>query len=125
MGSTAYHYAEELETDPPARLTMAGRAMLEEIWIAAGRPAKPKAKPNGDDGTHELTVPVEKLASHTGPEAKRRSSARIRAQLLDGGYLHVSEYKTEEDEDADHPGRIDELGLSAKAFDALIAAGKM
>ena len=59
------------------------------------------------------------LAAYTA-----RAAARIRTHLIDGGYLHMTEFQTAEQ--ATHlngGGMIEELGLSAKAFDALIAAG--
>jgi hypothetical protein len=128
-GSTGYHDAEELMTDPPASLTPRGLDKLTEIWIVAGRPTKlkPKAPPvpwlANTDGTWGYMIDIAKLKSHHGTDAKRRAAARIRSHLIEGGYLHVTEWTSMEDAMYDRPGRIRELGLSAKAFDALIEAG--
>ncbi len=51
---------------------------------------------SNDDGTLELEVEIEKLDSHHGTDAKRRSAAKIRTHLLNGGYLHMSEWMSEE-----------------------------
>jgi hypothetical protein len=122
-GSTDDHGADELMTDPPANLSKRGLAMLEEIWIVAGRPAKPKPKRRhglgDDDGTWFHMVGVDKLEYHFG----RRPSARIRVHLMMGGYLHMTEFISREDSLHDRLGMITKLGLSAKAFDALIEAG--
>lgn len=122
-GGTFYHDADDLMRDPPPRLTKRGLEMLTEIWIAAGRPAKPT--PNADgDGTGQFTVDIDDLDSHHGTDAQRRSAARIRSHLIDGGYLHLVIYRTAEQATVvNGAGTIDEIGLSARAFDALIAAG--
>ncbi len=48
MGSTGFHEADDLMTDPPARLTAKRLEMLTEVWIAAGRPAKPTPDPHNE-----------------------------------------------------------------------------
>jgi hypothetical protein len=68
-------------------------------------------------------VEIDGRASHHGSEAKRKSMARIRSHLIAGGYLHLTEWKSHGDLVRWSAGTIEELGLSAKAYDALIEAG--
>jgi hypothetical protein len=119
------HDADELMTDPPPRLTARGLEMLVEIWIAAGRPTKPIAE-GDDDGTHDVPfAAIENLASHHRSDVERRSAAQIRRRLIEGGYLHIREKQSLEDEIYGRDYTITDLGLSATAFDALIAAGHL
>jgi hypothetical protein len=123
-GSTLTLCAKELQSDPPPRLTKRGLAMLEEIWIAAGRPAKPRRNKDGDGTARDVGwVEIDELASHQGPDAKRRAAGQIRDHLLAGGYLHMELFQTDEETTlTEISGTIEELGLSTKAYDALIEA---
>lgn len=122
-GGTVFRDGDELMTDPPAKLTKRGLAMLTEIWEVAGRPAKPKPK-RDDDGTFGWMVGIDDLKSHHGTDAKQRSAARIRTHLIEGGYLNIIVWQNpEEATTVGGGGIIDEIGLSLRGFDALIEAG--
>lgn len=99
-------------SDPPERLTQAGRAMLVEIWEALGKPGRPLPPKQG-------FVPVDKLQSHW---ENRRSAAQVHSHLLGGGFLHVQGRPDDSEEFltlVSPPWYITGLALSAKAFDAL------
>ena len=105
--------ANELMCEPPATLTKRGLQMLQEIWDAAGRPAKP------DDDDGGAWVDLELLPSHTGTDAQRRAAAQVRAHLMAGGYLNMVAWSRL----GETQRHIESLGLSVKAFAALTEAG--
>jgi hypothetical protein len=106
--------ADELMTDPPAKLTKRGLQMLQGIWEAADRPAKPS-----DSDVDGAWATLGLLASHTGTNAQRRAAAQVRSHLMAGGYLHTVAWSRL----GETQRHIDSLGLSDKAFDALVEAG--
>jgi hypothetical protein len=114
--------ASEFQQDPPPSLTERGLAMLQEIWIAQGRPAKAMSVNEDDDGTWGLDW--SQIGDLTSFITNARSASQVMSRLISPGYLHVQMWRMVDQLTRWPPvGSISALGLSVRGFDALIAAG--